>query len=663
MSDGFKGFAAAVQRRFKEMSGGELFVVGDKEGMFEAYLAAFPEGTNPLYAERTQHDCSTCKNFVRHLGRVVRVGEGAVETVWDVGGLETPYREVAEAMSAYVRAQPIVSVFRTKERGYGNEATRQLLKSGEVRRWNHLHGTVARRHLTESPGEAVGEFNAAVGVFRRGLDEIRPDALQQIVDLIEANSLYRGQEHLSAVKGFAAAQRRYQASADRGAFVWAEAGSPAARFRNTVIGTLAVDLSEDVGLEAAVRAFETKVAPTNYKRTTALITPRMVADAMKTIEELGLEPALARRLANIGDVSVNNVLWVDRSVRPQMKGGIEGLLLAEATSKPAEGKAIDIGIDAFMTDVLPGALGMEMHVKNAHLPNFVTLTAPVHPDAGRLFRWSNGFAWSYDGNITDSIKEKVKAAGGDVDAKLRWSLAWWNYDDLDLHVVEPDGNHVFYGNKPSRRGGGGLDVDMNAGRGTSRQPVENVALKTPADGAYRVYVNQYSKREAADVGFAVEIASGSGVVQLSYSKPVTGNVEVGKFTVRNGAILEAKYGPGMVGAGISQTKWGVKTETAVKVQTVMYSPNYWDDNRTGNRHVFFILEGCRTEEPARGIYNEFLTPEFEKHRKVFEVLGDKTKCPPIDNQLSGMGFSSTRGDTVTLSVRNERGAHLYNVTF
>lgn len=49
----------------------------------------------------------------------------------------------------------------------------------------------------------------------------------------------------------------------------------------------------------------------------------------------------------------------------------------------------------------------------------------------------NNFSWAYTGGITDSIKERVKQAGGNVDGELRISLSWFNFDDLDLHVIEP----------------------------------------------------------------------------------------------------------------------------------------------------------------------------------------------------------------------------------
>ena len=73
----------------------------------------------------------------------------------------------------------------------------------------------------------------------------------------------------------------------------------------------------------------------------------------------------------------------------------------------------------------------------------------------------------------------------------------------------------------------------------------------------------------------------------------------------------------------------------------------------------FALDGCINDEPTRGLYNEYLNPVLEKHRKVFEVLGAKTLCPPSKDQISGLGFSSTRGDRITV-LADKR---VYNVNF
>lgn len=94
----------------------------------------------------------------------------------------------------------------------------------------------------------------------------------------------------------------------------------------------------------------------------------------------------------------------------------------------------------------------------------------------------------------------------------------------------------------------------------------------------------------------------------------------------------------------------------------MFSPNYWDGNTVGNRHWFFFLEGCKSDETMRGFYNEFLRADLTQHRKVFEILGDKTKCPMASEQLAGLGFSSTKPETITLRVRHASSTRVYNVT-
>jgi hypothetical protein len=152
---------------------------------------------------------------------------------------------------------------------------------------------------------------------------------------------------------------------------------------------------------------------------------------------------------------------------------------------------------------------------------------------------------------------------------------------------------------------------------------------------------------------------------MSWDKPVADNINVavGRFTVAGGVITDVKYGDGLVGGGVPQTKWGVTTEKLIEVSTLMLSPNCWGDHDVGNKHWFFILKGCAADEPVRGVYNEFLHPRLEKHRKVFEVLGNKTKCQPTADQLSGLGFSSTRDDTIDVVVTSANSTRNYTITF
>jgi len=657
----FQRFVTDVTTRLSTMSQGELYVVGDgldRDSLWLTFLDSFPAGTNPRFRERSAYDCSTCRGFVKGFGNVVEIHDGQVRTVWSgVSASDPVFSVVAAAMDEFVGTLPLAGIFRSTEAQYGTPTTRTL-RDGRVEVWHHLHGRVDRRHHTQDVGAARGTFDAAVQVFQRGLAELTRHALDTVVDLIDDNALYRGTEHRRAVTEFRSLQNQWTQATDGRAFVFANAMNPAARFRNTVIGTLVQDLSAGVDLEQAVRSFEAKVAPQNYQRPTALITPAMVKAAMRTIDELGLEESLQRRFARLSDVSVTNVLWVDNDTQPRMKDGIEGLLMQAATTGSAgarlrDAKPEEMPVVAFMKDVLPGAATIDLWFANSHEPNLVSLTTGLNPAATRLFTWDNDFAWSYNGNVADSIKEKVKRAGGNVTGKLRVSLSWFNHDDLDLHVYEPDGTHIWYQDKRNK-----LDVDMNAGGGESREPVENVTWTDHLpDGEYRIEVNQFRKRESSGVGFVIETESNGRIEHYRHERAVgqKETVAVGRMTVTGGVITAFRPGADMQRGSAAKDLWGITTEQFVPVSTIMYSPNHFDDSEVGNRHYFFMLKGCVNDQPTRGIYNEFLRRDLQPHRKVFEVLGDRTKCEPSEDQLSGLGFSSTVRSTVVAKVTMTSG--------
>lgn len=672
MADKFHLFAKAVRKRFEEISQERLFVVdADRTAIWDTYLNAFPPGSNPVFRERTEHDCSCCRHFVRDIGAVVAVQNGALASVWDLNGLPYPYQAVADAMSAYVKSLPIRDVFLTSEVKHGTPMSRGLINGATIQ-FSHFAVEVARQCIVPKKDIDTkrGELRTNQQVLLRGMTELTPEAVATVADLIRDNAIYRGAEFKKQVLEFQQLQARVlgvEGQTARAMLAWTMIDNPVvARLRNSAIGSLIVDLSAGVDLEKAVRSYESKVAPHNYKRPTALITKGMVDAAMKTIQELGLEDALQRRHARLSDVSVNSVLFVDNSVRDKMKDGIRSLLMEEVKPAPFDSKkSVEIGVDEFMTKVLPKTTSLKLYLENSALGNFVSMTAPVHADSKSLFKWGNDFAWSYDGDVTDSIKDKVKRAGGQVEnVALRVSLAWSNYDDLDLHVREPDGSHIYYANKRGRLGGC-LDVDMNAGGGHTREPVENVRwVSRLRDGVYGVSVHQFYKRESVDVGFVVELESARGLDTFRFEKALAHRHEqpVIDITINAGQV-SVKPAPGIVAGAVSQEKWGLKTLDLVRVNSIVLSPNHWDDNAVGNKHWFFLLEGCKNPLPTRGIYNEFLHSRLDKHRKVFEVLGDKTKCPVAEDQLSGVGFSSTRNDRVTVVAIGPALNKAYTIVF
>lgn len=100
-------------------------------------------------------------------------------------------------------------------------------------------------------------------------------------------------------------------------------------------------------------------------------------------------------------------------------------------------------------------------------------------------------------DIDAEIRNRVLAAGGRYEGvDIRASLIWDNRNDLDLHVMVPSGEHIYYGAKRSQCGGW-LDVDQNVS-GETTKPVENVqwAKGSAPKGRYRVFVRNYRFHEA-----------------------------------------------------------------------------------------------------------------------------------------------------------------------
>ncbi|MBV4473853.1 DUF2135 domain-containing protein [Pseudomonas sp. B2M1-30] len=80
----------------------------------------------------------------------------------------------------------------------------------------------------------------------------------------------------------------------------------------------------------------------------------------------------------------------------------------------------------------------------------------------------------------------LNTSGGATPAKLRVLLAWdSDGTDLDLHLITPDGAHIWYGDRTAPNGAA-LDVDVTTGYGP-----EIFAMPAPLKGQYLVYVNYF----------------------------------------------------------------------------------------------------------------------------------------------------------------------------
>jgi hypothetical protein len=508
-----------------------------------------------------------------------------------------------------------------------------------------------------------GELRSTKEVFHRSLNEISQDAIESVLELISQNSLYKGEEWQKVLKEFLKYRKEYAKAYDKNLFCWehsVKAGPVIGRIKNHSIGTLLLDISDGVDLDEAVRKYEAIVAPSNYKRPKAIFTKKMLEEAKTTLEKLGYLDSLERRYASIDDITINNILFANRESSTKLKGDVFEEMADGLSIDPKKFQKVEeISIDKFLSDVLPNAKNVEVLLENKHSSNLVSLIAPKVKDSKTMFKWNNNFSWAYKGNITDSMKERVKSAGGKVDGVLRFSIQWNdngdNDDDLDAHCIEPNRNEIFFSNKGKRHPSTGmLDVDIINPVSQTKDgiAVENITWENLAkmpDGVYKMFVHCFSK-SGGESGFTAEIEFDGIVHSYSYNKPLVHkeNIQVATVTKsKEGFTIESN----LPSSTLAKTVWNLTTNKFHPVTVCMYSPNYWDKQTgIGNKHYFFMLKNCINDESPNGFFNEYLDNELIAHKRVFEALGSKMKVEDTDDQLSGIGFSSTQRNTITVKV-------------
>lgn len=677
----FKDFVKAIQKNLQQMSkdSSRLFTVNvDTEELYNLYLDSFPAGTNEIYRERREYDCSCCRHFIRDVGNVVSIKNGELHTIWGINPVsDDKYNVVAAALDAYVKQKAVLGVFLKKEKRIGTPENREMLPTGKINKYEHFFVDLPEICIfKECYGHTLegdlSQFRDVRNVFKRSLDEISKEAVDTVLELIAQNSLYKGAEWKKQLTEFKNYQKEYGKLTDEQKELWIweksiAAGAVIGKIRNHSIGTLLVNISEGMDLDLAVRKYEQIVAPVNYKRPKAIFTKKMLEDAKKTITELGYMDSLQRRFATLDDITVNNILFSNKDAAKRITGAMDLFDEMEqdvAIDPKRFSKVEEISAEDFIKNVLPVAKELEVYLENKHIQNMVSLIAPEVADAKTMFKWNNGMSWAYTGNITDSdIKENVKAAGGSVTGIVRFSIQWndgngKDNSDLDAHCLEPQGgDHIYFSHKISRYTGGELDIDITDPiyqcKSNGGVAVENITYPSKErmkPGTYKFYVNQYSFRNSQ--GFKAEVEVNGEIHSYEYNTPVRGNVDVAEVILdQSGNFKVVDKLPGNC-ATISKDVWGIKTLQFTPVSVVCYSPNYWDEHKgIGHQHLFFMLKDCINPEEPNGYYNEFLKPELEQHRRVFEALGAKAHVKDVDDQLSGVGFSLTKRNDLIIKVK------------
>ena len=701
-------FRKLIQAQFDRMCAtGKLFrssLTGNQ--VWYLYINGFAPKDNPIFRdpESSTHNCNLCKNFIRRYGNIVALDENYnIITMFDVEASEE-YAPVAKIVSKSLKKANITEVFfetfnelnslpyescnknndkfklgidKNVKRYTKEEAEKfGVVKPNELRTFNHIYLYIPKQFVDMS-GKSVesimSDYRDAKNVFQRAMNEISLDTLNLVRDLINQGSLLDGQTHLYKIEQFIPLKKQYDdiSANKRDNWCWVNSYKlPFAKFKNELIGVLCTELAEGKELNDACQAWNKRVDPANYMKATAPITKKQIEEARKFVEENGYVESFDRRFANIDDIKVSEIKHINVGDGKLKSVSIFDNVKSTSTRhKRSEFDGVEeVSIDKFMLDILPTCTSVEAFLSNKHDGNMVSLTTANNKESKPIFKWNNNYSWTFNGNLAgkSQIKEAVATKGGKVDGVLRFSIMWaegnsQDNSDLDAWAEEPNGIRIGYnsgfrkdrGNNKTTMSGQ-LDVDItNPESYGHKNIVENIAwsnLSKMKNGVYKFWVNQFSARNSK--GFNAEIEFDGEVYSYEYNKPVSGNIPVAEVILKNGIFTINHILPE---SNVSSKElYGLQTNEFHKVNLVCLSPNHWDINNVGNKHFFFMLQGCKCPTSIRSFHNENLLPELAQHRKVLEVLGTTNMINPTEKQLSGLGFNATVRDELIVRLQ---GSH------
>ena len=696
--EGYEAFLAAIRDTFTRLtaSGGPLFTTATGD-LFDAFLYTLPQ------ARQKHYDCRACRRFLETYGSLVTVlTDGtAVPVMWDPATAPPFFAKTVQHLWNMVRHAKITGVFLSRETTWGlasNEdpgrpVGRDGLPAKAAGEWHHMAvvppSSRVLRHSTLSARQVMAERLEDHGMLGRGIGAFPAPVVRQAHTYLKSGHLYRPEKCLGVAEWLLALHASLDATSNpsaREGLLWRATATAPGGFchvKTTVIGPLLEDVAAGLPFEDIRRKFNAKLDPNAYGHSTAAPTAGNVAAAEKIVATLGAAGSLERRYARFDEL--REMVWKPREAKSApigaKAGGVFGHLLhREApTTAQTETPPTVMTWRKFSETVLPSAISIDVQVP-ASSARFAALVTAGQQDTPPILQWDsvekrNPFSWYYAGGIDAEIKRRVVQAGGVHEGcDIRASLMWNNRNDLDLHVITPGREHIFFNAKRSRCGGW-LDVDMNV-RGETTTPIENVRWKRgmARAGHYRVYVQNYRFHESDEsvTPFRVELEVNGDV--FHYNGSISPEGQVGLYS--DVTVADFLYTPGerlavaphgmQATQSASPSAWGVAPGQWVKVTGIVESPNMWGSTPMPQhgQHMFFLLDGCRdtAQGVGRGFFVETLKGDLRPIRSTLEAHMATTPILGAEEASAcGLGMNDQSPWDLVVRVQTEHATSTYRL--
>jgi len=391
----FDDLVTAMQRHFDaviERNGPSLFRVdpfasGSVEihSLWEWYLTQLPA------ADVQHHSCHACQQFMRHYGNLVSINDDGtlVSAIWSAeSAVPEPYRAAVHALARSVTQARVTDVALTRATVWGTPVT------GE---WTHFAITPPAAALYMEFGaltahQAEAKRREDFGTLRQGLLDYNRDTVAQALTLLDADALYRADKVIGPARFLLRLHDQRvgvhnQRLLDN--LLWRAVATAPVGFcqpRSTMIGTLLDDILSGYSFAQIKQRFDAKMHPLQYQRPTAAPAAGNIAQAEKTIEQLGITASLRRRFARLDEIET---IWCPAPpAAPTQPEGVFSHLRAKNAPRAADPLVMPPQVITwvkFAETVLPQAEQIEVFVSGAM--NFCALLTAVDADAPPILQW------------------------------------------------------------------------------------------------------------------------------------------------------------------------------------------------------------------------------------------------------------------------------------
>lgn len=371
---------------------GRLFTVST-EGLFDVFLSAFDD---PV--DRQHHSCQACRDFIRRFGGAMWLdadGSGG-SALWGEldeetsSALSPAFRRVIMRLRGAVETRPVEQQLLWSERRWGHAEA-----GGFTHLWADVRVPAALSdNLLLTARQAMAVRREDFKRLSMAVAKLDPSHVDRAVGMLEAGGLEASRKLLPMATFLRDTQVRATEvkGEQRRRVLWA-AVAMAPRgwcsLRGSVVGALIEDVAEGKSVEAITRAHDARVMPGKYQRPVAAPSAGNIAQAERTVAELGLAPALLRRPLALSEAKT---FWTPPAKLARApKGGVFGALSRGAEERPvtaplSSGEQTMTWVK-FARDVLPEAESLRMHTwwRGA----YAALTTAVDADAPPIFRWDS----------------------------------------------------------------------------------------------------------------------------------------------------------------------------------------------------------------------------------------------------------------------------------